>query len=64
MMVGFVHGVMNTDNTAISGETIDYGPCAFMEEPAGPRRLVRSTGRDRMRTEINRALRSEPDASG
>lgn len=30
--VGFVHGVMNTDNTAISGETIDYGPCAFMEE--------------------------------
>ncbi len=31
MMVGFVHGVMNTDNTAISGETIDYGPCAFME---------------------------------
>ena len=31
MMVGFVHGVMNTDNTSISGETIDYGPCAFME---------------------------------
>lgn len=31
MMVGFVHGVMNTDNTTISGETIDYGPCAFME---------------------------------
>ncbi|MBT9156217.1 MAG: hypothetical protein DDT37_01201 [Firmicutes bacterium] len=29
--VGFVHGVMNTDNTAISGETIDYGPCAFMD---------------------------------
>ncbi|HET6422610.1 MAG TPA: YdiU family protein [Planctomycetaceae bacterium] len=29
-MVGFIHGVMNTDNTAISGETIDYGPCAFM----------------------------------
>jgi serine/tyrosine/threonine adenylyltransferase len=28
--VGFIHGVMNTDNTAISGETIDYGPCAFM----------------------------------
>jgi serine/tyrosine/threonine adenylyltransferase len=31
MGVGFVHGVMNTDNMAISGETIDYGPCAFME---------------------------------
>jgi uncharacterized protein YdiU (UPF0061 family) len=29
--VGFIHGVMNTDNTALSGETIDYGPCAFME---------------------------------
>ena len=31
MHVGFIHGVMNTDNMAISGETIDYGPCAFME---------------------------------
>ncbi len=31
MLVGFVHGVMNTDNCAVSGETIDYGPCAFME---------------------------------
>ncbi|MGV0049443.1 protein adenylyltransferase SelO [Mycobacterium colombiense] len=31
MLIGFVHGVMNTDNTTISGETIDYGPCAFME---------------------------------
>ena len=30
-LVGFVHGVMNTDNMAISGETIDYGPCAFMD---------------------------------
>ncbi len=29
--VGFIHGVMNTDNVAISGETIDYGPCAFMD---------------------------------
>jgi serine/tyrosine/threonine adenylyltransferase len=36
MLLGFIHGVMNTDNTSISGETIDYGPCAFMEayEPA------------------------------
>jgi uncharacterized protein YdiU (UPF0061 family) len=31
MLTGFVHGVMNTDNTTISGETIDYGPCAFMD---------------------------------
>ena len=31
MLVGFVHGVMNTDNMTISGETIDYGPCAFLE---------------------------------
>ncbi|WP_456298017.1 protein adenylyltransferase SelO [Gordonia insulae] len=31
MLVGFVHGVMNTDNTTISGETIDYGPCAFID---------------------------------
>lgn len=30
--VGFIHGVMNTDNTAISGETIDFGPCAFLDE--------------------------------
>lgn len=30
-LVGFVHGVMNTDNVAVSGETIDYGPCAFMD---------------------------------
>ena len=32
MGVGFIHGVMNTDNFTISGETIDYGPCAFMDE--------------------------------
>jgi serine/tyrosine/threonine adenylyltransferase len=31
MLVGFIHGVMNTDNTSVSGETIDYGPCAFMD---------------------------------
>ena len=31
MRIGFVHGVMNTDNMTISGETIDYGPCAFMD---------------------------------
>ena len=32
LQVGFVHGVMNTDNMAVSGETIDYGPCAFLDE--------------------------------
>ena len=32
MSIGFVHGVMNTDNMTISGETIDYGPCAFMDK--------------------------------
>ncbi|MBM3505772.1 MAG: YdiU family protein [Alphaproteobacteria bacterium] len=31
LAVGFIHGVMNTDNTAVSGETIDYGPCAFLD---------------------------------
>ena len=31
LLVGFIHGVMNTDNVSISGETIDYGPCAFMD---------------------------------
>ena len=34
MNIGFIHGVMNTDNTTISGETIDYGPCAFMDRYA------------------------------
>jgi uncharacterized protein YdiU (UPF0061 family) len=32
LLVGFIHGVMNTDNTSIAGETIDYGPCAFMDD--------------------------------
>ncbi len=32
MQVGFIHGVMNTDNTTLSGETIDYGPCAFLDD--------------------------------
>lgn len=31
LAIGFIHGVMNTDNTSLSGETIDYGPCAFMD---------------------------------
>lgn len=32
MLLGFIHGVMNTDNMSVAGETIDYGPCAFMDE--------------------------------
>jgi uncharacterized protein YdiU (UPF0061 family) len=47
MLVGFVHGVMNTDNMAISGETIDYGPCAFLDafEPATVYSSIDETGR-------------------
>ncbi len=47
MNVGFIHGVMNTDNMAISGETIDYGPCAFMEayEPGAVFSSIDHTGR-------------------
>ena len=47
MLVGFIHGVMNTDNMAISGETIDYGPCAFMEsfDPQAVFSSIDRTGR-------------------
>jgi protein adenylyltransferase len=47
MLVGFVHGVMNTDNMAISGETIDFGPCAFMEafDPAAVFSSIDHSGR-------------------
>lgn len=47
MLVGFIHGVMNTDNTTISGETIDYGPCAFMDfyDPATVYSSIDSWGR-------------------
>jgi uncharacterized protein YdiU (UPF0061 family) len=47
MLIGFVHGVMNTDNMTISGETIDYGPCAFMEayDPATVFSSIDSWGR-------------------
>ncbi|MDQ0755009.1 YdiU family protein [Arthrobacter sp. B3I4] len=47
MLVGFVHGVMNTDNMTISGETIDYGPCAFMDafDPAASFSSIDETGR-------------------
>jgi uncharacterized protein YdiU (UPF0061 family) len=47
MLVGFVHGVMNTDNMTISGETIDYGPCAFLDafDPAAVYSSVDEAGR-------------------
>ncbi|WP_447553900.1 protein adenylyltransferase SelO [Vreelandella sp. EE22] len=41
MSLGFIHGVMNTDNTSVAGETIDYGPCAFMEQ-FDPRKVFSS----------------------
>jgi len=47
MLVGFVHGVMNTDNMTISGETIDYGPCAFLDafDPAAVFSSIDAGGR-------------------
>jgi serine/tyrosine/threonine adenylyltransferase len=45
MCVGFIHGVMNTDNMTISGETIDYGPCAFLES-YDPQKVFSSIDRD------------------
>jgi serine/tyrosine/threonine adenylyltransferase len=47
MLVGFVHGVMNTDNMALSGETIDYGPCAFLDacDPAAVFSSIDQNGR-------------------
>ncbi len=45
MSVGFIHGVMNTDNMALSGETIDYGPCAFMDQ-YDPRTVFSSIDRN------------------
>ncbi len=47
MLLGFVHGVMNTDNMSISGETIDYGPCAFLEayDPAAVFSSIDANGR-------------------
>jgi serine/tyrosine/threonine adenylyltransferase len=47
MHIGFIHGVMNTDNTALSGETIDFGPCAFMDsyDPATSFSAIDELGR-------------------
>jgi len=63
LLLGFIHGVMNTDNTSISGETIDYGPCAFMEAYDPPRCSAPSiiTDATPMATSPGRTL--EPGAS-
>ncbi|HYH82030.1 MAG TPA: YdiU family protein [Longimicrobium sp.] len=47
LLVGFVHGVMNTDNTSVAGETIDYGPCAFLDayDPAAVFSSIDTIGR-------------------
>ena len=55
MNIGFIHGVMNTDNMALSGETIDYGPCAFLEAYDPGMCSAASTSADAMPTAINRA---------
>ena len=65
LLVGFIHGVMNTDNTSISGETIDYGPCAFMDhyDPATVFTSIDETRPLRLRQPAaDRAL--ESDAAG
>ncbi len=58
MNVGFIHGVMNTDNMALSGETIDYGPCAFMEayDPATVFSSIDQYGRYAYRNQPDIAL--------
>src|SRR5436189_4607874 len=58
MNVGFIHGVMNTDNMAVSGETIDYGPCAFMEafDPAAVFSSIDEGGRYAFGNQPNIAL--------
>jgi uncharacterized protein YdiU (UPF0061 family) len=58
LLVGFIHGVMNTDNTSISGETIDYGPCAFMDhyDPAAVFSSIDEQGRYAYRNQPRIAL--------
>ena len=58
MLLGFIHGVMNTDNTSISGETIDYGPCAFLEayDPAKVYSSIDHGGRYAYGNQPNAAL--------
>lgn len=58
MSLGFIHGVMNTDNMAVSGETIDYGPCAFMDayNPAKVFSSIDAQGRYAYQNQPNVAL--------
>jgi uncharacterized protein YdiU (UPF0061 family) len=58
MNVGFIHGVMNTDNMAVSGETIDFGPCAFMDtfDPATVFSSIDERGRYGFANQPNAAL--------
>ena len=58
MSLGFIHGVMNTDNTSISGETIDYGPCAFLDryDPAKRFSFIDERGRYAYGNQANIAL--------
>jgi uncharacterized protein YdiU (UPF0061 family) len=58
LAVGFIHGVMNTDNSTISGETIDYGPCAFMDtyHPAAKFSSIDRQGRYAYRNQPEMAL--------
>ena len=58
MSVGFIHGVMNTDNMAVSGETIDFGPCAFMDafDPATVFSSIDQLGRYAYSNQPNAAL--------
>jgi uncharacterized protein YdiU (UPF0061 family) len=58
MNVGFIHGVMNTDNMAVSGETIDFGPCAFMDgyDPATVFSSIDARGRYSFANQPNAAL--------
>ena len=64
LLVGFVHGVMNTDNMSISGETIDYGPCAFLDQydPAAVFSAIDSQGRYAYRNQPSHRP-VEPDAA-
>jgi uncharacterized protein YdiU (UPF0061 family) len=58
LLVGFIHGVMNTDAMSVAGETIDYGPCAFMDAYDPGTVAARSTSKAAMPTETSRGLPS------
>ena len=58
LLIGFIHGVMNTDNTSIAGETIDYGPCAFVDTSIRPRYSAPSTISAAMPMATSRTSRS------